>query len=389
MNAPRCNELDYIDFLLAAQRAFSCVEAARSGPIVPEEPGTAHDAYTRLLTRRPLDTEALWHEAKTVLPTDWQQGGLILLDDSTLDKPYARKMELVTRHWSGKHRRVVSGINLLSLVWTPGSRLSITSTLNHAPAGFSVTPAVVPCDFRVYEARPDEIKPDETKPDETKPDEAKPDETKPDETKPDEASVHQTKNEHFRQMLLTAKRRGFSPNYVGFDSWYSSLENLKLLRALDYRFITRLKGNRLVNPDKQAQVAVSTLRVPAEGALVHLKGFGMIRLFQTVAQDGDVGHWVTDELTMTTETWQELSSCCWRIEQYHRGLKQCCGVERAQVRSAVGQKNHLLLCLRAFLRLEVNRLRSGQSWYEAKLAVVREAIRAFRAQPRYLLIPAA
>ena len=37
------------------------------------------------------------------------------LDDSTLDKPYARQMELVTRHWSGKHN---SGTNLITLMWT-------------------------------------------------------------------------------------------------------------------------------------------------------------------------------------------------------------------------------------------------------------------------------
>src|SRR5205823_2453710 len=30
-------------------------------------------------------------------------------DDSTLDKPYARKIELVGWHWSGKHRDVVRG----------------------------------------------------------------------------------------------------------------------------------------------------------------------------------------------------------------------------------------------------------------------------------------
>ena len=40
------------------------------------------------------------------------------LDDTTLDKPCAKNIELVSRHWSGKHHRVVWGINLLSLVWT-------------------------------------------------------------------------------------------------------------------------------------------------------------------------------------------------------------------------------------------------------------------------------
>ena len=42
--------------------------------------------------------------------------GILVIDDSTLDKPYARKMELVTRHWSGKHHAVVSGINLITLL---------------------------------------------------------------------------------------------------------------------------------------------------------------------------------------------------------------------------------------------------------------------------------
>ena len=31
-------------------------------------------------------------------------------------------MELVTRHWSGKHGRVVQGINLITLLWTEGDR---------------------------------------------------------------------------------------------------------------------------------------------------------------------------------------------------------------------------------------------------------------------------
>jgi putative transposase len=40
-------------------------------------------------------------------------GGLLILDDSTLDKPYANKIDLVVRHWSGKHHAVVRGIHLI------------------------------------------------------------------------------------------------------------------------------------------------------------------------------------------------------------------------------------------------------------------------------------
>jgi len=46
--------------------------------------------------------------------------GLLILDDTTLEKPYAKKMEIVTYHWSGKYHRVVKGISLLTFLWTEG-----------------------------------------------------------------------------------------------------------------------------------------------------------------------------------------------------------------------------------------------------------------------------
>jgi hypothetical protein len=64
MNPRRIEENDYIEFLLAAQNAFRCVEASKSQP--ERLQSVAHDVYTRLLTRRPLDPEALWDEAQTV-----------------------------------------------------------------------------------------------------------------------------------------------------------------------------------------------------------------------------------------------------------------------------------------------------------------------------------
>ncbi len=49
----------------------------------------------------------------------------------------------------------------------------------------------------------------------------------------------------------------------------------------------------------------------------------------------------------------------------------------------------VLLSLRAFLRLEVYRLRTRRSWYEAKAAILRDTIRAYLAYPPYELIPIA
>ena len=57
---------------------------------------------------------------------------MLVIDDTTLDKPYAEKMDIVTYHWSGKHHNVVRGINLITLLWFDGK-------------------ALVPTDFRLYD----------------------------------------------------------------------------------------------------------------------------------------------------------------------------------------------------------------------------------------------
>ena len=98
MNAPRCRDLDYIQFLVASPRTYSCTEAARVQPDSPHAP--AHDAFTRLLHRLEPDPETLWDEARPLVE---RAKGVLVIDDSTLDKPHARHIDLVTRHWSGKH----------------------------------------------------------------------------------------------------------------------------------------------------------------------------------------------------------------------------------------------------------------------------------------------
>jgi putative transposase len=100
---------------------------------------------------------------------------------------------------------------------------------------------------------------------------------------------------------------------------------------------------------------------------------------------GDAEYWATDDLQMEEGKRAELERQGWGI----RALKRCCGVERAQVRKAVAIWGPLLLALRAFLRLEVYRLRTGVSWYEAKAAIVRDAIRHYLAHPIHTLQPTA
>jgi putative transposase len=337
MNKPRCTDTDYIDFLVAPPRAVSATEAARTCPRRPVVP--AHDAFTRLLHRLEPDPATLWHE---VAPLVDRARGVLIVDDSTLDKPYARKMDLVHRHWSGKHHAVVDGINLITLLWSEGESL-------------------IPCDWRVFDKPNDGI----------------------------------TKNEHFGAMLLTAKQRDFVPECVLFDSWYASIDGcplggMRLIRACDWRWLTQLKANRLVNPDRTGNRAVQECAIAASGTVVHLKDYGRVKVFRIVTPAGDTEYWATNDLGMDEGQRLKDAEFAWGIAVYHRALKQECGVERAMVRAGRAQRNHIGMAIRAGcplgrMRLEWHRLRTGIGGKRAKEGIIRHAIRSYRARPWYIL----
>ena len=109
---PKCRDTDYIDFLIATPQGVLLHGGRRAcNPNRPTpRPTTPSPGCCTASSPTPRPSGAR--------PSPWstRDGGVLVLDDSTLDKPYAKKIELVTRHWSGKHKRVVRGINLI----TPG-----------------------------------------------------------------------------------------------------------------------------------------------------------------------------------------------------------------------------------------------------------------------------
>jgi hypothetical protein len=211
MNPPKYTAIEYINFLIATQKSYSCSEAERVQPTT--ESAAGHDAVNRLLHRLEPDPKELWQEAKAYVELEQ---GILVIDDTMLDKWYAKHIDLVSRQWSGKHKRVVQGINLTSLLWSDGDK--------H-----------IPCDYRLYEKAVDGA----------------------------------TKNDHFRAMLTTAKERGFKPRCVAFDSWFSALANLKLIANYGWSWLTRLKRNRLVNPDKTGNRPICEVAVASTGTVVH------------------------------------------------------------------------------------------------------------------------
>lgn len=97
-------------------------------------------------------------------------------------------------------------------------------------------------------------------------------------------------------MIKAVNDRQFHPECVIFDSWYASIENLKLIRSMAWHWFTRLKSNRLVNPDDTYNRAVSEVEIPLEKRVVYLRQYRFIKIFKVVHDASAIEYWATDVL---------------------------------------------------------------------------------------------
>ena len=147
--------------------------------------------------------------------------------------------------------------------------------------------------------------------------------------------------------------------------------------------------------DRQGNQPVSQLPISNKGSVVHLKGYGLIKVFKIVSLNGDIEYWATNDLSMNELFRLKYAELSWSIEVYHRGIKQFVGVESCMARKAVAHlvsertRNHIGLALRAFLHIERHSFCAGISWFEAKTSIIRQAVRTYLAKPIYTLNPTA
>lgn len=302
----------YTRFLIASRNRCSGAELSKAAANA-----IAHDAIDRWRASRKYTPSQLWQHTSYLVKKDT---GYLIGDDSVLDKRYSRKNELAKKQYSGNEHGLVNGIDIVNLLWTEGKEY-------------------VPVDYRIYKKENDDL----------------------------------TKNDHFRNMLDSAKKREFSPLYVLTDSWYSGLENLKHIRKKDWHFITALKSNRLVSPSKGASLAIQDLELADKQVRqVWLKGFGFVLVCALLAKNGDCTYLATDDLSLTDyDDFTDHFQNRWKIEEFHRGIKQTTEIEKCESVRAASQRTHIFSSFVAFVKLERKRLKSGISWYEQKAMISR------------------
>ena len=72
-------------------------------------------------------------------------------------------------------------------------------------------------------------------------------------------------------------------------------------------------------------------------------------------EDGSTGVWylVTSDATLSAEAMTTIYYTRWRIEVYHKSLKQNASLERSPTRTVTTQTNHFFAALCGYIKLEV------------------------------------
>lgn len=137
-----------------------------------------------------------------------------------------------------------------------------------------------------------------------------------------------------------------------------------------------LKVNRLVDDtggvDKCKridQLAWSELE-QHHGKLIKVRGFPKdkkVKLFRVTVSTNRTDFVATNDLTQnSTDDTQKVCAVRWKIEEFHRELKQLTGIEACQCRKARIQRNHIACALLVWCRLKTIAYQTQQTIYQIK-----------------------
>lgn len=246
----------YTVALLLSEGKFSCAKASKRLGFA------SHDALTRQLTRP-------WEYG---VVTDWSklpEAGDLVFDDTTIGKPYSRKIANVHWVYDASEQKALPGYKLLLVLW-------VTKTETHI--------------LRVCLPGTENM------------------------------------NELMRQTLKELSDAGLKPRRVLFDCWFATNATLNLLHRLGWTYVCRVKSNRLFNKKHINEYSFRG----AKGKIGKLKG---VAHRVQIVKDGDrylVTNKLIPHTTISlSRTYQER----WVIEQTFRDLKQVVHLEKCACRS--------------------------------------------------------
>lgn len=104
--------------------------------------------------------------------------------------------------------------------------------------------------------------------------------------------------------------------------------------------------------------------------MIKIKGFPnayKVKLFPVAVSTHRTDWVVTNDLSQDSlDATQEVCGMRWKIEQFHREIKQLTGIERNQGRKARIQRNHIACAMLVWIRLTDIARQTQQTVYRVK-----------------------
>ncbi len=276
-------------------------------------PARAHDALNRLLRVVPLSSRALMR-LLIALAKRCPGPGFLIVDHTTIPKPYAQKIPWVGGVFSTTENKPVWGMHLVLLLWSNG-RLRI------------------PVGFRLWRPR-QSCRPGE----------------------------YRTKVQLAQDLLLEVLAAGLSVEYVTFDSWYTARWFCKFLDRRGLIWIGELRKNSRIIYQHQRyslEELVEVLHLTDQaGPLlwageVYRQEYGTVRLLILRRGDGKLQYVVTPWRTLTAEDLHGRVRSRWQVEREIRDAKQFLGLGACQARADGAMVRHMALALVGYAVLQL------------------------------------
>jgi hypothetical protein len=324
------------------------------------EGSVSHDKITRGLSQKEYDSKYLWEYVKPMVEelTSSKETIVLSFDDSIEEKYYSDESELICWHYDHVFGRNVKGVNFLTaLIEVGGMRL--------------------PCAVEF-------VKKDSWEADEK--------------TGKRRRISSKTKNDYYREMIIQC-HRNIRFDYVSNDCWFSSVENMKLVKeVLNSNFVMALKSNRKVAlslADKQAKkyVSIESLQPGQQTVEVWFKelDFPLLLIKQVFKNEDDtVGelYLACSDLNLSYEQIATIYKKRWGVEEYHKSVKSNASFAKSPTHTIRTQQNHFMLSILAYVKLEWLNQRNGKNHFAMKAKIYQAAIKAASAELKKLSTPA-
>jgi hypothetical protein len=160
------------------------------------------------------------------------------------------------------------------------------------------------------------------------------------------------------------------------DAWYATSDLMKFIDELGKIYYCPLKKNRLVddtdgvNPYQRIENLSGSKEELKSGKLIKIKKFPpnkKVKLFRVeVSTDRTDFIATNDKAQDSTEVVQKECGLLWKVEEFHREIKQLTGIEKCQCRKARLQRNHISCAILVWVRLKHLARKTHQTVYQIK-----------------------